>query len=94
MADEKFHRGDIVRNVWAGDGNPFKHLLYLGPGTTKQGRYTHKVFHCIGYDGRKVDLFCEGKEPGEPSIKKIGHMEEYDRFISALKMLKERVNNG
>ena len=89
MADEKFCRGDIVRNVWAGEGNPYRYLLYLGKGTIKQGRHTHKVYNCIGYDGRKVDLFRD-----EPSIEKIGHMDEYDKFMTALKLLKEGAENG
>ena len=89
MSNEKFKRGDIVRNVWAGSGNPYKYLMYIGKGTVKQGRYTHKVFCCIGYDGKKVNLFMDGIKPGEPSIEKIGHIDEYDKFMSALKMLKE-----
>lgn len=86
---ETFRRGDIVRNVWAGDGNPYQYVMYLGKSTIRQGRYCHKVYEAIGYDGKKIHLFTDGREPGEPSIVKVGHMEEYDKFMSALKQLKD-----
>ena len=77
MAD--FRKGDIVQNIYAGKGNPCRYLLYLGKGTCRQGRYTHKVYDCIGYDGQKVQVF---RNP-EPFVL-AGHMAEFDAFIKAL----------
>lgn len=82
MAELKFKKGDIVRNIFAGKGNPTSHLLYLGKGTCRQGRYSHKVYDCIGYDGQKVQVFRED----EPLVV-VGHMNEFDDFIAALRKL-------
>ena len=76
MAD--FRKGDIVRNIFAGKNNPTAHLLYLGKGT-------HKVYNCIGYDGTKVQVFRED----EPFVL-VGHMEEFDAFMAALRSLADR----
>lgn len=46
-------KGDVVRNEYAGEGNPIRYVLYLGIGTFKQGRYTHKVYKGIGFDGER-----------------------------------------
>ena len=83
MAD--FRKGDIVRNIFAGENNPTAHLLYLGKGTCRQGRYSHKVYDCIGYDGRKVQVF---RNP-EPFVL-VGHMAEFDAFMAALRALADR----
>ena len=77
-----FHKGDIVMNIFAGKGNPYRYLLYLGKGTCRQGRYSHKVYDCIGYDGTKVQIFREN----EPLVV-VGHMTEFDDFIAALRKL-------
>ena len=77
-----FRKGDIVRNVFAGKNNPTAHLLYLGKGTCRQGRYSHKVYNCIGYDGQKVQVFREN----EPLVL-VGHMTEFDAFMAALRSL-------
>lgn len=77
-------KGDIVRNRFVGDSNPQRFLLYLGKSTIRQGRYSHKGYDCIAYDGRKVQLFREG----DPLIK-VGHMDEYDTFVAALRRLKD-----
>lgn len=82
MADNIIRKGDIVQNIFAGKGNPCRYLLYLGKGTCRQGRYTHKVYDCIGYDGQKVQIFREN----DPLIV-VCHMEEFDRFIAALRSL-------
>lgn len=82
MADLKFRKGDIVKNVFAGKGNPCQYLLYLCKGTCRQGRYTHKVYDCIGYDGQKVQVFREG----DPLVV-VGHMDEFDAFVAALRSL-------
>lgn len=80
-----FRKGDIVQNIFAGGNNPIRLLLYTGKGTCRQGRYTHKVYNCIGYDGRKVQLF---RDPD--CLVKIGHMDEFDKFMEALKSLADR----
>ena len=84
MDVENLVKGDIVRNRFAGDGNPYCFLLYLGKSTIRQGRYSHKGYDCIAYDGRKVQLFRED----DPLIK-VGHMDEYDTFVAALRRLKD-----
>lgn len=84
MEELKLVRGDIVRNNHAGDENPIKHLLYIGKGTIRQGRYTNKSYDFIGYDGKKVQLFR-----GDADIEKIGHMDEFDAFLNSLKRLKD-----
>lgn len=83
MAD--FRKGDIVQNLFAGKNNPTRFLLYIGKGTCRQGRYSHKVYDCIGYDGKKVQLF---RDPD--GIAKVGHMDEFDAFMAALKALADR----
>ena len=83
MAELKFRAGDIVMNIFAGEGNQNRYLLYLRKGTVKQGIYQHKTYDCIGYDGEKVKLFRDN----EPLVC-VGHMAEYDDFISALRRLK------
>lgn len=79
-----FRKGDIVRNIFAGKNNPNAYMLYIGKGTCKQGRYSHKVYDCIGYDGQKVQVFREPE-----SLMLVGHMEEFDAFMVALKSLKD-----
>lgn len=80
-----FHKGDIVQNLFAGKNNPTRFLLYIGKGTCRQGRYTHKVYDCIRYDGKKVQLF---RDPD--GIVKVGHMDEFDTFMGALNALRYR----
>lgn len=82
--EKEFSRGDIVRNNHAGEGNPIRHLLYIGKGTIRQGRYMHKSYDFIGYDGKKVQIFRE-----DADIEKVGHMDEFDAFLAALKRLKD-----
>ena len=85
----QFHKGDIVMNIFAGKGNPNRYLLYLGKGTCRQGRYRHKAYDCIGYDGRKVQLFREN----DPLVV-VGHMTEFDDFIAALQELASMEREG
>lgn len=90
MAD--LQKGDIVMNTFAGKGSPTRFLLYIGKGVCRQGRYSHKVYDCIGYDGKKVQIF---RDPD--GLVKVGHMGEFDAFMVALKGLKDRngdVENG
>lgn len=81
---DKLAKGDIVRNRFAGDANPRRLMVYLGKSTIRQGRYTHRGYDCLDYDGEKVQLFREN----DPLVK-VGHMDEYDAFMSALGRLKD-----
>jgi hypothetical protein len=83
----EFGKGDIVRNIFAGKSNPTAYLLYLGKGTCKQGRYIHKVYNCLGYDGKKVQVFRS-----DNPLVLVGHMDEFDTFMTALKSLAD-LNN-
>lgn len=83
MAD--FRKGDIVQNIFAGKNNPTRFLLYIRKGTCRQGRYSHNVYDCIGYDGKKVQLF---RDPD--GLIKVGHMDEFDAFMATLKALADR----
>lgn len=87
MAD--FRKGDIVQNIFAGKNNPTRFLLYIGKGTCRQGRYTHEVYDCIGYDGKKVQLF---RDPD--GLVKVGHLYEFDTFTAALRSLADRKDDS
>lgn len=80
---EEIRKGDIICNPYAGKNNPTRYLLFLGKGTIKQGRYTHKIYKCIDYDGKKVELMRD------TPIVYIGHMNEFDDFLKALKKLEK-----
>ena len=82
MGKDKIEKGDIIKNNFAGDGNPCQYLLYLGKGTIKQGKYTHSVYKCLSFEGEKYT-------DGIPVMTYIGHMDEYDAFIKQLKTLKD-----
>lgn len=84
MAQVKFKKGDILKNGWAGDGNPYRYMTYLRAGTVRQGRYSHKVFECIGYDGGIIKQFQR-----DHRFEVVGHMPEFDTFMAALKRLKD-----
>lgn len=75
-------KGDIIINEWAGQSNPTRKLLFLKASSIKQGRYSHKTYECLSYDGRKVHLFRD-----DDHITVVGHMEEFDAFIAALKKM-------
>lgn len=86
--ENKFKKGDIIKNLWAGENNPNKCLLYIGKSSVKQGRYTQKTYRCIGYDGSNVHLLRDNAR-----IEVVGHMDEFDAFLSALKALNNIRNN-
>lgn len=84
-----FKRGDIVRNIYAGDRNPSKYLLYLGKSTIRQGRYSHPGYDCLNFYGERVQLFRDGGDIcSDCTLEKVGHMQEFDRFLAALKRLR------
>lgn len=75
--------GDVVENGWAGRENPYRRLLYLRKGTIGSGMNKHKTFDFIGFDGKLVKLF-----EGNANLIRVGHMEEYDNLIAALRSLR------
>lgn len=83
MSEYNFRKGDIIRNLWAGSRNPTACLVYIRKSSIRQGRYSHKTYECIDYKGRKVHLMRD-----DAKIELIGHMEEFDSFISALESIK------
>lgn len=85
--DGEYVKGDIVINLFTTAANPCHRLLFIRKGTCRQGRYTHKTYDCIDYSGRKVQLFRN-----EKCLKKVGHMDEFDHFLEALKNLRENGN--
>lgn len=82
--NDKLVRGDVVRNNYAGKNNPCRYLVYLRKSTIRQGRYSHKGYDCIGFDGKIVQLFRDDEQ-----LEKVGHIDEFDAFMSALKSLRE-----
>lgn len=84
--ENELKKGDIIINEWAGARNPIKKLLFIRKSSIKQGRYTQKTLECFDYRGRKVHLMRDYDH-----ITKVGHMSEFDAFISALKQLKDNI---
>ena len=84
-----FKKGDIVKNNYAGESNPFKYLMFLKCGTITHGRYRHKAYDCISYSGEKVQFFRDGNQ-----LEIVGHMAEFDAFLVALKKLKGWAEDG
>lgn len=78
-----FRKGDIVRNVYASEKNPNRYLMYVRKGEIRQGRYVHKTYVCINYNGEKIHFFRD-----DAQFEVVGHMHEFDAFMSALKRLK------
>lgn len=78
-----FKKGDILRNDWAGEENPIKYTMFVGCGTIKQGRFTTKSYDCIAYNGAKVQHLRH-----DHRLVKVGHIDEFDAFMSVLKKLK------
>ncbi len=78
-----FRKGDIIINIYAGAGNPNRYLMYVGKGAIRQGRYIHKSYDCITYDGKKAQFFRD-----DAQFEVVGHMDEFDSFMAALKRLK------
>lgn len=80
---EALVRGDIVKNNYAGEGNPYRYLAYLRKGEIWQGRYSSKSYDCLGHDGKIVQFFRD-----DAQLEKVGHMDELDAFMDALRGLK------
>lgn len=72
---KRLHKGDILRNDWAGEINPHRYVMYIS--TMKN------VIKCLAYDGEIVSV---GKHNNKLVV--VGHIKEYDDFIRALRKLK------
>lgn len=79
----EYKKGDIVKNRYAGEENPYRYLVYLGKGTIRQGRHRSKSYDCLGFDGKKAQFFRN-----EEQFELVGHMTEFDLFMSALGRLR------
>ena len=73
-----FKRGDILENGWTTERNPLHLSVYLKCG--KCG--CQNTYDCIGYDGRIVHNCRDNNK-----LSVVGHMEEFDKFVKALKNL-------
>ena len=76
---QKFRKGDILYNTATSKDNPFSHQLYLGMSKC-QGQKCYKTMH---FNGTIGNYFVDDKFPMEY----VGHLNEYDEFISAIKHL-------
>jgi len=76
---QRLHPGDILRNDWAGEGNPQKYTMYLRRGKVGNQR----TIDCVAYDGR-IAPHCET----DNRLVVVGHIKEYDEFIKALSILR------
>lgn len=77
---QRLRAGDVLRNDWASDDNPQKYTMYLKRG--KLGNY--KTFQCIAYDG----CICH-HEISNNRLEVVGHINEYDDYMAALRRLYE-----
>ncbi|GBG94626.1 hypothetical protein LFYK43_10850 [Ligilactobacillus salitolerans] len=75
----KFHIGDIVRNHYMGDDNPYRNFIYLG--------VEGKFIKTIQTDGKKIE---QGKyyksiiREFENKFEVIGHSEAMDAMVKEL----------
>ena len=73
---KRLHKGDILRNDWAGENNPNRYVMYISTG--------ENIIKCLTYDGEIIGL---GKHNNKLVI--VGHIKEYDDFIRELRKLKD-----
>lgn len=79
---QKLNKGDILRNDWTSEENPFHYTMYI-----KRGRVgNQRTIDCLAYDGSIVN-WCEY----DNKLCIVGHLKEYDNFISALSKLSESI---
>lgn len=70
-------RGDIVENKFVPKGHKYRYLLYSG---------ANELGHSyVTYDGHTLDY-------GPKELKVVGHMDEFDAFMDAIKRLKDYGN--
>lgn len=76
--DERLHGGDILRNDWCSDINPYRYTMYLCRGTSRGRSY----FKVLTYDGKEQNFPIDDNK-----MIKVGHIDEYNKFIKALTKL-------
>lgn len=76
---QRLKKGDILCNNYAGKSNPYKYIMYVKRGSNG----TEKTIDCLAYDGSIIRL----REFLNQLIV-VGHLDEYDKFVRALKTLK------
>lgn len=76
---QRLHPGDVLRNDWTGESNPYHHTMYI-----KRGRVgNQKTIVCVGYDGDTAH-HCEA----DNRLVVVGHLKEYDDYKAALLRLR------
>ena len=73
---QRLHKGDILRNDWAGKNNPHRYVMYICT--------MENVIKCLAYDGEIISV---GKHQNKLVV--VGHIKEYDNFIRALRKIKD-----
>lgn len=76
---QRLHPGDILRNDWTDESNPYCHTMYIRRG--KVGN--QKTIECVSYDGNTVH-HCEANN----RLVVVGHLQEYDDYKNALSHLR------
>ena len=78
-------KGDIIANGWASEKNPHYLSMYIGIGTTN----SMKTINSLCSDGKIIHLIKEDNK-----IEVVGHIDEYDAFIKALRKLDKTKSEG
>ena len=76
-----FKKGDILENGWTTERNAFHLSVFLKCGNVGG----QKTYDCISCDGRILNHLRDGNK-----LTAVGHMKEFDDFVSALKKLDRR----
>lgn len=77
---QRLHKGDLLRNDWAGENNPQKITMYIGRG--KIG--SNETIKALSHDGRVVH-HCKK----DNRLVVVGHLFAYDAFVEALSRITE-----
>lgn len=78
-------RGDIVRNIYAGDKSPLRYMVYLKDSKIRGDT----VCDCVCYD-LKVRKFYKRDFPTlKETLEVVGHLDEFDALMAALARLKD-----
>ena len=73
-----FKKGDIVKNGYAGKQNPNRYLMFVKCSVANHMDAYDFMNHC----GHKVQQLRFNEK-----LEKVGHIDEYDDFLYALKKL-------
>lgn len=76
---QRLHPGDILRNDWTSEQNPYYYTMYI-----KRGRVgNQKTIDCVGYDGGVAH-----HRDADNRLVVVGHLKEYDDYKIALLRLR------